>query len=184
MTEKNLTGNGVANHENGSVATAVWTEEAVSQVVETAEKLNNTLELLLTPEFRQLLEQMREAGPSLAKALKHLEALEQTGALERLVGMAAVLNGAMASMTDGMIIRMANTGRNALELMDLLMNSGVTERLPAIMEAVNEAQEAAASDKSTVGLFDLMRALKKPEMQYTLKFMLALTDRLPKAMQG
>lgn len=86
-------------------------------------------------------------------------------------------------MSDTMIARMADGLRTVAELGDLLMSSGLAERAPALVNATVEAKHAAAADTGHVGPLSLLMAPREPELQFMLKFMLAMGRRLPKAMQ-
>ncbi len=139
--------------------------------------------IITSPEVVELLEQVSTSAPALTKMLRRLDRLAQSGALDTLMDFAEVVQAAKVTLTDGMVARLFDTSRAGVELMDTLMSSGIAQRLPALMQATAEAQKEAAADRRSLGLWDLLAAPKRPEMQFALKFMLALAKRLPAAMQ-
>ncbi|HWI65719.1 MAG TPA: DUF1641 domain-containing protein [Symbiobacteriaceae bacterium] len=140
-----------------------------------------TAELTASPEVLALMAQIEASAPALTHALKRVDELHQSGALDTMLDLAQVLQAAKVSMGDAMIHRMANTVRVLGEMVDVLTTCGLPEKLPAVVEAVGMAGEEAKADQSTLGVMGLMKALRQPETQYALKFMLALSRRLPEA---
>jgi len=137
-----------------------------------------------SPEIVELLAELRRSAPALTRMVAKLAALEESGGLDALLELVQVLQAAKVSMTDGMIARLSDAARVAMELMDVLMISGMPDRAPALLKAAMEARDAAAADPERVSPLDFLAAPKEPEIQFMLKFMLAMARRLPAAMQG
>jgi uncharacterized protein YjgD (DUF1641 family) len=112
-----------------------------------------------------------------------VEQLSESGALDTVMDLAEVARAARVSLSDGMIARMADGLRALLELMDGLAVSGAPDRLLALLEAAAEARADAAADTQPVGPLRVLAAMREEEVQFVLKFMLALARRLPQAMQ-
>lgn len=136
-----------------------------------------------SPEMQALLAQMQKSAPALTHALKRVDELHQSGALDTFLDMAQVLQAAKLSVGDPMVHRMANMVRVAGELGDLMMMCGLPDKLPALMEAADAAKADAAADQRSLGVLGLVKALRQPEVQYALKFMLAFSRRLPEAVK-
>lgn len=160
-------------------ALASVTPGMVSRVAELAERSATALDLLTHPDVLALLGQLQQSAPALSHALKRVEQLHRSGALDTLLDLTEVVHAARSSMGDGMIARLGGTVRTLAELGDTVMTSGLPEQVPALMQAAAEAREEAARNTGTVGIFGLMSAMKEPEMQSALKFMLAMARRLP-----
>lgn len=143
--------------------------------------MTGVADIAASPEVLMLLEQLRASAPALTHALKRVDELHQSGALDTMLDMAQVLQAAKVSMGDAMIHRMANLVRVLGELVDLVTICGLPEKLPAVIEAVGKAREDAEADETTLGVMGLLKALRQPETQVSLKFMLALSRRLPEA---
>jgi|GEM_PF-3665528 len=146
-------------------------------------KETTAVDLLASPEVLALLEQVRQSAPALTHALQRVERLTATGALDTMLDLAEVVHAARSSMSDGMIARMGTLVRVLGETADTLVTSGLPEKLPAMLQAAGEAREEAEADQSTLGVFAAMKALKQPEIQFSLKFMLALARRMPQAVK-
>lgn len=121
-------------------------------------------------EIRALLAQVEASAPTLTHTLKRLDELEGTGALDTLLDLAQVVQAAKLSAGDVMIHRVGTMLRQFGELADTLATT-----LPALQQAAEEAR----TDSGSVGLFTLLQSLKQPETQFALKFLLALSRRLP-----
>jgi len=167
----------------GEAAAASLTPTMISRVAVMTERLATAADVLASPEVIELLDQMRRSAPALTRILQRLEQFQASGALDTVIDLADVAHAARISMSDAMIARMANGGRVILELVDILMASGLPDRAPALLQATQEARDAAVADQSFIGPLDFLSAPKEPELQFVLKFMLAMARRLPKAMQ-
>jgi hypothetical protein len=121
---------------------------------------------------------MEEQGGPLDAALGAIT----PGMVDRVAALADVAHAARVSMSDSMIARLGNGVRVIFELMDVLMVSGIPDRAPALLNAAIDARDAAAADKSFIGPLKFLGAPREEELQFVIKFMLALARRLPKAM--
>ena len=108
-------------------------------------------------------------------------------------GLEGVAGAAAASLTEGMVVRLAALAERSATALDTVMSPEVLTLLeqlrasaPALtrlLKAVDEAGAEAEANAQPVGLLALGRALKEPEMQWTLKFLLGLARRLPAAVK-
>lgn len=133
--------------------------------------------ILASPEMLALLEQVQKSAPAMTHTMARLEQLHKTGALDTLLDTAEVIHAARKSMGDGMIHRMGGMARTAAEMGDTLLTSGLPEELPGLVQAVADARADAARDTGTIGVLGLLKALKDPKVQFTLKFLLGLARR-------
>lgn len=132
-----------------------------------------------SPELEALSQQLQQSAPALTRLLQRVDELERSGALATFLDLTEVAHALRISVSDHMVAQLATAARNALELAD-----GLALQAPALKQAAEEARAAASADTGRVGLLDLARALKEPQIQYGLKFLLAFSRRLPAAMQG
>ena len=145
------------------------------------EKETQVAEIISSPEVLALLEQVRASAPALTHAVQRVDELHQSGALDTLLDVAQVLQAAKVSVGDPMIHRMGNMVRVLGEMVDLVMVCGLPDKLPALIQAAEAAKADAEADPATIGPMGLLKAMRQPEMQFVLKFMLALSRRLPEA---
>ncbi|HLN63839.1 MAG TPA: DUF1641 domain-containing protein [Symbiobacteriaceae bacterium] len=129
--------------------------------------------------------------------LSEKESLASAATGGTAAGMGAGLDGvagaAAASLTEGMVVRLATLAERSATALDTVMSPEVLalleqlrESAPALtrlLKAVDQAAAAAEADARPVGLLALGRALKEPEMQWTLKFLLGLARQLPAAVK-
>lgn len=147
----------------------------------TEQTLRDVADVAASPEVLALLEQVRASAPALTHALQRVDELHQSGALDTMLDMAQVLQAAKVSVGDAMVHRMANMVRVLGEMVDVATTCGLPDKLPAVVEAVGTARADAEADQTTLGVMGLMKALRQPETQFALKFVLALSRRLPEA---
>lgn len=122
---------------------------------------------------------MERQEVALAHAAERLAEMHQSGALDLVMDLAEVLNAARASMSDGMIARMGTAARVLAEAGDTVMTSGLAGAAPDLVRAVAEARDEALASREPLGLLAALRALREPEVQFALKFALALVRKLP-----
>lgn len=130
-------------------------------------------------EMAALALQLKQSAPALTRLLKRVDELERSGALDTFLDLTEVAHALRISVSDSMVAQLSTAARNMLELADAL-----ALQAPALKQAIEEARAAATADKGRVGLLALARALKEPQVQYGLKFLLAFSRRLPGATQG
>lgn len=135
-------------------------------------------DLLNSPEIIGLLAEMRRSAPALTRILIRLEQLECTGALANLMELVDVFAALKASMSDAMVHRMGESMRRGLETMDAVMQSGLPEHLPALAAAADRARAEAAKDTHFVSPLEVLAAPRQPEMQWVMRFMLALAREM------
>lgn len=161
---------------------AALTPGTVDRLATLAERLGNVLDTLTSPEVLALAEQVRTSAPALTRLLRRLEELDRTGALDLLLDLAGALGALSHSLSDAMVQRAADTLRSVAEVGDLAVSSGLADRAPALAAALRQAGAEAAADPGRLGLFGLIRALRDPEVQRSLKFLLAVARHVPKAL--
>lgn len=103
--------------------------------------------------------------------------------------LAGVAEAAAASITPGMIDRMAQLAERSAAAIDVATSPEVLALLEQVrssapgltraLQLVNEAGDEAAQNRQRMGLLDLLRALREPDVQFALKFVMALARRAP-----
>lgn len=124
------------------------------------------------PELASVLEERDE---SLAEALETIATLQETGTLEDLSAMADMMALLTAATTDEMAIELSQMGGRLMEVADTASDDDVARGLEDALAAVGDATEA---ESEPVGMLDLLRAMRDPEVQAGLGFVLALARAL------
>lgn len=137
-----------------------------------------------SPEIQALLVQLQRTAPALIHVMQRLERLQATGALDHVLDLMEVVSALQSSLTDPMMASLGDKLRVAMELLDALMTSGVTDRLPALLDAAHAANVEAMADTSHVSPLTVLSAPREPELQFVMKFLLAFSRRLPPVMKG
>lgn len=162
-------------------ASASVTGAMVEHIAALAERSATALDTLTDPDVLALLQQLRQSAPNLTRTLKRVDDLATSGVLDTLLELAEVVHIARLSMSDTTVERLGDSVRTLAEVADTLMTSGLPAAAPGLVAAVDAAREEAARNPESIGIFSLLRVLKEPQLQFGLKFMLALVRRLPAA---
>lgn len=136
------------------------------------------------PDMLELIAQLEKSAPSVTKLLRRLEEADRSGALDAMFDLLQVFQATRATMSDAMVARLADTARSTMELMDVITTSGIVERAPELLAALTAARDEADTSTQFVKPFDLLLSPREPEIQYLLRFTMAVSRRLPKAMQN
>ena len=130
------------------------------------------------PEIERVIEENPEA---LAESLETLVRLQETGTLDDLVGFADVAALMSAAMDDEMVTTLASTGARLGEVAETAADDEVAQGLETALAAVGEANSA---EPQQVGMLGLLRAMREPEVQSGLGFMLAMARALGQDLEG
>jgi len=136
-----------------------------------------------------LLDQLNRSG--VGKALPALAQLVANGDLDRLVALARTYGAAQDSLTDEMVVRLAETMGESLSIVDRLNRAGPErlvaglERLAGLLEGTIGAldaakRELAAQPAAGGGLGGMWQLLRDPESQQSLRFLLVFAREFRK----
>jgi uncharacterized protein YjgD (DUF1641 family) len=120
-------------------------------------------------------ETIDENPEALADSLETLARLQESGTLDDLAGFADLAALATAAMDDEMVMELSKTGSRLGELADTAAEDDVARGLESTLAAVGDAQ---AAEPEPVGLVGLLRAVRDPEVQAGLGFLVALAGAL------
>jgi len=116
-----------------------------------------------------------ENEAALAEALETIVALQETGTLDDLAGLADMMALLTAATTDEMAVELSQMGGRLMEVADTASEPEVARGLDDALAAVGEASEG---EPEPVGMLGLLRAMRDPEVQAGMGFMLALARAL------
>jgi uncharacterized protein YjgD (DUF1641 family) len=136
-----------------------------------------------------LIDQVNRSG--VGRALPALAQLVENGDLDRLVALARTFGAAQDAMTDEMVSRLAETAAESVSLVDRLNRAGLDrivgslERLGVLIEATMGALEAAQRDVAAQppaggGLGGMLKVLRDPDGQESLRFLAAFAKEFRK----
>lgn len=111
----------------------------------------------------------------LADALETLATLQQTGTLDDLASMADMMALLTAAMDDEMVTELTSTGSRLGEVAQTAADDDVAAGLEDALAAVGDA---SAAEPERVGLIGLLRAMRDPEVQAGMGFVIALARAL------
>ncbi len=152
--------------------TPALVQRMVTTMAQLAEMID-LVEVLNTDEMKSLVGRAAEVAASLERSLGAVQALEESGALNTLTELAGFAVAMKSSMTSSILTR---------SLSDLALPAA--EAGSKMLEAVNDAKYEAAKDTRKLGPMALLNVLKDPQMQASLKFLLAMGKRLPDVLEG
>ena len=157
------------------LGTSAMTDEMVVELSGTGETLAASADGIATDETVGLAESVGENGAELQAALDTLVELQRSGTLDELAELGDVVSLGTSAMTDEMVRSLAGTGSSLGELADTASREGTRGGLTALLNSVDAAENA---ETSQVGMVGLMKAIRDPEIQQGLGYLLAVAKAL------
>lgn len=157
------------------LGTSAMTDEMVVELSGTAETLAASADGIATDETVGLAESVGENGTELQEALDTLIELQRSGTLDELAELGDVVSLGTSAMTDEMVQSLAGTGSSLGELADTAAQDDTRSGLTAMLNSVSAAERA---ETVTVGPVGLMKAIRDPEIQHGLGYLLAIAKAL------
>ena len=158
-----------------AVATSAMDDEMVQNLTATGTNLGAAADGLATPEAAQLGEAAGENAGDLAQAIETLARLQRSGTLDDVLALADTLSLLTAAMDDEMVQNLTATGSRLGELADTAADEDVAGSLESVLEAVGEAGDQPAEPPGVVGM---VKAMRDPDVQSGMGFMLAVARAL------
>jgi uncharacterized protein YjgD (DUF1641 family) len=143
------------------------TPALVQRLVSTMSQMIELVDIVNTDEMKNLIATASEVAESLESSLRTLKEMEDGGAISGLAEMGVFIDAMKKSMTSSIALR------------SLSSVMSLAETGNQMLEAVSESVEEIKKDTRRLGTISLLKALKDPEIQQSLKFMLAFTKKVP-----
>ncbi|MEA1932658.1 MAG: DUF1641 domain-containing protein [Euryarchaeota archaeon] len=157
------------------LGTSVMTDEMVVELSGTAETLAASADGIATDETVGLAESVGENGEELQEALDTLVEFQRSGTLDELAELGDVVSLGTAAMTDEMVRSLAATGSSLGEVAETAAQDETRDGLTAMLNSVSAAEQA---ETAPVGMVGLMKAIRDPEIQHGLGYLLAIAKAL------
>ncbi|ATW89571.1 uncharacterized protein YjgD (DUF1641 family) [Halohasta litchfieldiae] len=157
------------------LGTSAMTDEMVVELSGTAETLAASADGIATDETVGLAESVGENGGELQEALDTLVDLQRSGTLDELAELGDVVSLGTSAMTDEMVRSLAGTGSSLGELADTAAQDDTRDGLTAMLNSVSAAEQA---ETVAIGPVGLMKAVRDPEIQHGLGYLLAIAKAL------
>jgi len=157
------------------LGTSAMTDEMVVELSGTAETLAASADGIAPAETVGLAESVGETGGELPEALDTLVDLQRSGTLDELAELGDVVSLGTSAMTDEMVRSLAGTGSSLGELADTAAQDDTRDGLTAMLNSVSAAEQA---ETVAIGPVGLMKAVRDPEIQHGLGYLLAIAKAL------
>jgi uncharacterized protein YjgD (DUF1641 family) len=154
-----------------SLGESALTDEMVRELSATGSTLAESADGLATEETVALAEAVGENGDELREALEAVLALQRSGTLDELAELAEVVSLGTAALDDEMVASLAGTGSALGEVAQTASDDDTRDGIETLLESVGEAEREPAE---RVGLVGLLRAIRDPDVQYGLGYLLAI----------
>jgi uncharacterized protein YjgD (DUF1641 family) len=158
-----------------AVATAAMDDEMVQNLAATGTNLGAAADGLATPEAAELGEAAGENAGDLAEAIETLARLQRSGTLDDVLALADTLSLLTAAMDDEMVQNLTATGSRLGELAETAADEDVAGSLESVLTAVGEAGDQPPEPPGVVGM---VRAMRDPDVQSGMGFLLAVARAL------
>ncbi|WP_226013422.1 DUF1641 domain-containing protein [Halomicrobium salinisoli] len=154
------------------------TDDMVRELSGTTATLAESADEIATDETVGLAGAVGDNGEELQDALESLVELQRTGTLDELIELAEVVSLATAALDDEMVRSLAATGGSLGELAETAADDDARGGIETLLEGVGEAEREAPEQ---VGPVALVRAVRDPDVQYGLGYLLSLAAALGRA---
>jgi uncharacterized protein YjgD (DUF1641 family) len=146
-------------------------DEMVMTLAGTATNLGAAADGAATPELASLGTAVGENATDLAAAVETITELQRSGTLDDLAAAADTISLLSGALDDDMVMHLAATGSRLGEVVDTAAAPETARGIEHLLAAVGEAEAATPQRVGTIGL---LRALRDPEVQAGLGYVLAL----------
>lgn len=153
-------------------------DDMVTELAGTSSTLALAANGLATPETIGLGETVGENAEDLSAAVETLVRLQRDGTLDDLAALGDLVALGSAALDDDMVTGLAHRGERLGELADVAADDDTARGLQTMLMAVGTA---SASDPERVGPVGLVRALREPEVQTGMGFLVQLARALGQA---
>lgn len=134
------------------------------------------------PGVAETVSAVEDHGAGLAQMLRQVGAWQQDGTWDALVQLVTLVKGMNDSLTPHLVERVVSFTSDAVIDLRAALDSGLLNLGIRMTQALSEVTDTVRTDTSRVTLTGLMRSLKEPEVQYSVKLMMGLLRRLPHIM--
>ena len=164
------------------LATEALDDRMIEQLGDTSATLGEAVDGIATDETVRLAEAVGTNADDMATALERIARLEADGDLETLIGAAHTVSLAADAMDDDILMSLGSTASSLGELADTAADSDTRAGTVALLEAVGAATD---TPPDRVGALGMLRALRDPNVQRGIGFLLAIAratgERLPES---
>ncbi|MCL6472347.1 MAG: DUF1641 domain-containing protein [Firmicutes bacterium] len=148
------------------------TPAIVQRLAATVSQMAELVDIINTDEMKNLLSTVSAMTDNLERSLVTMKELEESEAIAGLAKIGVFADALRSSLTASLVVR---------SLSSVLMLAEMGDKL---LEAVHDAKHEVANDNRKLGPRSLLSALKDPQLQESLKFLLAISKRLPAVLEG
>lgn len=160
-----------------ALATSALDDRMVSELTQTSSLLLESADGLATRETAHLAAQVGENAGDLESALQTVLRLERAGTLDELAELADAASLMTAALDDDMVVSLARTGSRLGEVADAAAEPEVANGLQTMLRAFGNAADPD-DPPARVGALGMMKAMRDPQTQRGLGFVLALAQAI------
>ncbi|WP_458187764.1 DUF1641 domain-containing protein [Haladaptatus sp. NG-WS-4] len=164
------------------VGTSALDDQMVAELAGTAGTLAEAADGLATQETVELSESVGQNGAELADAMQTLVRLQESGTLDELGQLADLISLVSGALDDEMVATLVGAGSSLGEVADTASDPDTIRGMETLLHAVGDASDPE-SPPEQVGMVGMFRALRDPEVQTGLGFMLAIAKALGRDVQ-
>ncbi len=155
-----------------------------SQIICLASSLGEILPLLhvlSNPEIQKLIKALEESSGTLADLIQLVDVYYKSGAMKAALELITLLGVLKDALSTPAVAQLAENASTLMVTGDQLASElGGLEGIKKVINFVKEASKETAQDRSTVGIMGLQRALKEPQVQKGIKFLLHFAKKMSK----
>jgi uncharacterized protein YjgD (DUF1641 family) len=162
-----------------NVAFDAVTPGVVKNLMGTVVQLMEMVDTINNPEMLELLQEVSRISKELKEMMKVVEELQATGGLPVLVEAMGLIKTARDALNSTVVTRGLNTGVKAFGLVDDMLQYEGDQLISKVLKAAYDSQNDT-SQEGSIGVLQMMKMLKDPDIQKSLQFVFKLLKNLGK----
>ena len=155
-----------------------------SQIASLASGMGQIMPLLQTlsdPGIQKLLQALAESSGTVVDLIRLVDAYYKSGTIRKGLELATLLGVVRDALSTQAVAKLAEDTNALMVTVDqAAAQFGGLAGIQTALESAKEASKETAQDTSTVGLMRLLGALKEPEVQRVIKFLLHFAKSVSK----
>lgn len=165
----------------GRALTSSLTSSQIASLASGLGEIIPLLQALSDPGIRKLIQVLAESSGTLTDLIQLVDTYYKSGTIRKGLEAATLLGVVRDALSTPAVARLAEAANALMVTGDqLAAEIGGFAGIQAVIKSAKEASKEAAQDSSTIGIVGLLRALKEPQVQKGIKFLLHFVNNISK----
>ena len=163
----------------GRALTSSLTSSQITCLASALGEIVPLLQALGHPGIRKLFQALIESSDALADMVGLVATYHKAGTVRNGLELVTLLGVVREALSAPAVVRLAETGNAVMLTGDKLAAMlGGMEGIQGLSKSAEEACEETTEDRSTIGILGLLKALKEPQVQRGIKFLIHFVRKI------